>query len=421
MLDELVYKKVDGKELTLTEYYQAVDHLVKNGLDSDSRKFFFCLSSFGMSKKEVLNLTLAMRDSGRVLNFNQCIMEKHSTGGVGDSTSIVLIPLLASLGYKVIKTTAKSFIFTNGSADRFGAIPNFKCVLNNNQIEQALKTTNACVLSHSSDVVPADKLLFKLREEQGLEKDINLLAASIACKKLASVAKVVLVDVKYGDASVIREYSDAVKLANLLRYIFKKCEVESVIVITNTLQTIGEGIGNAVEVVDALNVLQGKPCLLRDVSVFYAVEMIMQAKPSLKREDVEDMVTLALDNGTAYEAFMAIIKAQGGDEQLVRQGGLFKPYKTINFVAEKDGYVGSINSLLLGELVRHMCKETHDSNLGVVLKVHIGDYVKKGDAIVTFYYKTQEELNKYKNAICGCVRITDEVIEPVGVIRKVVR
>ena len=130
MLDNLIYKKVDAEELTLAEYYEAVDYLLKNGVDAWSRKFFYSLNSFGMSKKEVLYLTLAMRDSGKVLKFNQCIMEKHSTGGVGDSTSVVLIPLLASLGFKVIKTTAKSFVFTNCSADRFGAIPKFKAKLN---------------------------------------------------------------------------------------------------------------------------------------------------------------------------------------------------------------------------------------------------------------------------------------------------
>ena len=421
MLDELVYKKVDGKELTLTEYYEAVDYLLKNGMDATSKKFFYSLNSFGMSKKEVLYLTLAIRDSGKVLKFNQCIMEKHSTGGVGDSTSVVLIPLLASLGYKVIKTTAKSFVFTNGSADRFGAIPNFSCVLNDQEIKDVLDKTNACVLSHGGDMVPADKLLFKFREEQGLEKDINLLAASIASKKLASGAKVVLVDVKYGDASIVRDYSTALKLANLLKYIFNECEVRSVIVITNTWQTIGEGIGNALEVVDAINVLQGKHCLLREVSIFYAVEMIMQAKPNLSRKDVEEMVAMALDNGSAYDSFIELVKAQGGKDKVVRQGKLFKPYKTINFVADKEGYVGSINSLLMGELVRRMCRESHDNNLGTVLRVHIGDYVKKGDVIVSFYYKHEEDIEKYKNAISGCVRITDEVIKPVGVIRKVIR
>ena len=312
-------------------------------------------------------------------------------------------------------------MFANGSADRFGAIPKFKAQLSDDEIKRALEVSNACVLSHGGDMCPADKILHDFRAECGLENDINLMAASIACKKLASGAKVVLVDVKYGEASLIKDYSKALKLANLLKYIFDECEVENTIVITEACQTFGEGIGNAIEVVDALEVLRGKHNLLRDVSVFYATEMILKAKPNLKREDVEDMVKMALDNGTAYESFMKLIKAQGGNDKAVRENRIFKPYKTINFVSDKEGYVGNINALLLGELVRRMCQETHDSNLGVSIRVKIGDYIKKGDVIVTFYYKTDEELNKYKNAISNCIGVTDYVVKPVDVVRKVIR
>jgi len=127
MIGGLIERKKQAKELAMVDYYNVIDYLLKNGIDTDIMKFFLALNSFGMTKREVLYLSLAMRDSGRVLRYNQVVLEKHSTGGVGDSTSVVLIPLLASMGYKVIKTTAKSFMFTNGSADRFGAVPNFRC------------------------------------------------------------------------------------------------------------------------------------------------------------------------------------------------------------------------------------------------------------------------------------------------------
>lgn len=421
MLDNLIYKKVDGKQLSLGEYYEAVDYLLKNGIDAWSRKFFYSLNSFGMTKKEVLYLTLAMRDSGKVLKYNQCIMEKHSTGGVGDSTSVVLIPLLASLGYKVIKTTAKSFIFTNGSADRFGAIPKFKAKLTDDEIKSTLEKSNACVLAHDGEFCPADAILHDFRAECGLETDINLMAASIACKKLASGAKVVLVDVKYGDSALIRDYSKALKLANILKYIFNECGVRCTIVLTDTCQTFGPGIGNALEVVDALDVLRGKKCELRNMSVFFATEMILQAKPTLKREDVEDMVEMALDNGTAYESFLKLVKAQGGNVKAIRENRIFKPYKSVNFISDKEGYVGTINSLLLGELVRRMCIETHDSNLGIVVNVKIGDYIKKGEVIVSLFYKSDEELDKYKNAITNCIGVTDYIVKPVNVVKKVIR
>ena len=277
MFKKFIDKKYVGAELTQTEYYEAIDKFLACGVCKDSMKFFVALNTFGMSPKEVLYLTKALRDSGKVLQFEDCILEKHSTGGVGDATSVVLVPLLASLGYKIIKTTAKSFMFTNGSADRFGAIPNFKVSLHGEMVEKALNKTNACVLSHDELMCPADKLLYEVREKCDIAEDINLIAASIAAKKLASGAKVVLVDVKYGYASIVKSYEDALKLAKLLKYIFNKSKVECVVVLTNTLQTIGEGVGNAVEVVDALNVLQGRKCLLRDVSIEYATEMILKA------------------------------------------------------------------------------------------------------------------------------------------------
>ena len=268
---------------------------------------------------------------------------------------------------------------------------------------------------------PADRILFDLREMCGIERDINLLVASIAAKKLASGAKIVLVDVKYGGASVIKDYKKAVKAAKLLKYVFNKCGVKSIIVITNTLQTIGECVGNAAEVVDAVDVLRGKKCLLRDVSVRYAVEMILTAKPKLSRKDVEQMVCSTLDNGNAYRRFLQIVAEQGGDVTAITQNKLLQPYNTINFVADRDGYVGDIHSVTLGELIRRLCKTSHDANIGAVLRVKIGDYIKKGDTIITFYYKDQEDFEKYQKAIAGCVRVTNTKITPAKVIMKVMR
>jgi len=421
MFKELIEKKYNGKELTQTDYYEAVDKMLICGVNNDTIKFVLSLNSFGMTKLEVLYLTKALRDSGKVFKHEGSIFEKHSTGGIGDPTSVVLVPLLASLGYKIIKTTTKSFMYTNGSTDRFASIPNFKVGVEYDQIGKILGKTNACVLTHESVVCPADKILHQLREASAVESDINLMAASIASKKLASGASTVLIDIKYGAASVVPDYSTAKKLASILKYVFKCNKVKCVIVITNTMQTIGEGVGNAVEVVDALNVLQGRHCMLRDVAVEYAVEMILAADNKLNRKDVYDMVCAALDSGAAYNQMLQIVKAQGGDYAAVKDAKIFNPYKSVNFVADRDGYVGSINSLLLGELIRRLCVESHDNNIGVVLRVKVGDFVKKGDVIISFYYKDDEDLQNYKNAIAGCVRVTEEKMQPVKVIRKVIR
>ncbi len=421
MLEDFILEKAKSHELSLENYYEIVDHMLKFGADKSVIKMFLALDSFGMTKREVLSLALAIRDSGRVIKYNQPIFEKHSTGGIGDGSSVVLIPLIASLGYKIIKTTAKSLVFTNGSSDRFKAIPNFRVKLSDDEIKNILDETNACVLSHNGDMCPADRILFDIIEKNRMEKNINFLAASIAAKKLASGAKLVLVDVKYGQAAIIKSYFKAKKMGKILKYVFSKCGVRSIIVISNTVQTFGEGIGNAIEVVDALNVLQGKKSLLRDVVSRFAVEMITTANPKIDRKDAYDMVHTALDNGNAYNQFMKLVKAQGGDEKILQEAKLFTPYKSVNFVADRSGYVGTINSLLLGELIRRLCAKSHDNNIGVVLRVKIGDFINKGDIILSFYYKDDEDLVKYKKAIIGCIGVTDRKIKPVYPIKKVIK
>lgn len=421
MLKDLIVKKAKSGHLNLKDCYYVVDMLMKNKVDQDNMKFFISLASFGMTKREVLNMSLALRDSGRVLNFNQGILEKHSTGGIADATSVILIPLIASLGYKIIKNTARSLVFTNGSSDRFGAIPNFNVQLTDDEIKTCLDKTNACVLSHNGDMCPADKILYDIIEKCGLEENINFLAMSIACKKLASGPRMVLVDVKYGEASIVKRYKDAKHLAKLLKYIFNECGVESTIVITRTVQPFGEGVGNALEVLDALSVLQGKHCLLRDLSVRYAYEMISKLNKKMLKKDIYDMIEASLDNGTAYNQLLQIVHCQGGEEKAVVEGGLFKPYNSINFLATKSGYVGNINVLLLGELIRRLCATSHDSNIGAVLRVKVGDYVEKDDVILTFYYKDIQDFEKYNDAIAGCVQFTNIKIKKPKTIKKVIR
>lgn len=421
MLGKLILKKAKGIELNEEQYKEVVAYLLENELDKSIIKFFLSLNSFGMTKKEVLFFARALRDSGYVVKTDGVVFEKHSTGGIGDSTSVVLIPLLASMGYKVIKTTGRSLVYTNGSSDRFCSIPGFNVNLTEKQIKEVLGKTNACILSHNGNICPADKLLFEVMETAGIENDLNILAASIASKKLASGAKVVLVDVKYGEASIVKTYKEAKELASILKYVFENSGVAITVVITSTLQTLGEGIGNAIEVVDGLKVLQGKKCFLRNVVSRYAAEMMIDYDKSLSKDIAYEMIDNALDSGMAYQKFLDIIKAQGGDVKLVEDGKVFNPYNSTNFVADREGYVGSINSLLLGELVRRLCKETHDNNIGVVLRVKIGDYVKAGDIIISFYYKDKQDLLAYKNAIAGCVRVTKNKIKKIRVVKKVVR
>ncbi len=421
MLGELIVKKAEAKELTQQDYSYAVNYLLEKGVDSRITRFFLALNSFGMSKREVMFLALALRDSGQKVENVGDVFEKHSTGGVGDATSIVLIPLLASMGYKTIKTTGRSLVYTNGSSDRFGAIPGFSVNLTKQQIKDCIDKTNACILSHAGKVCPADKLLFDIMETAKIESDINLLSASIISKKLASNAKVVLVDIKYGDAAVIKTYKDAKNMAAILKYVFEKCGIEITVAITNTLQTIGEGIGNAIEVVDGLKVLQGRHCFLRRVVSRYAAEMMINYDKKLSKATAYEMIDHALDSGKAYQKFLDIVEAQGGDLKLVAEAKLFRPQHSTNFVADREGYVSKINSKFLGDLIRTLCSDNHDNHIGIALRVKIGDYVRAGDVIVSFYYRDGKSLFEYRDKIAESIKISENKVRPIRVLKKVIR
>ena len=412
-----IVRKAKAEELNRDDYKSIVNHMMHFGVDRHTKNMFLALDKFGMGKDEVLALALAIRDSGAVFHANELVLEKHSTGGIGDSTSIVLIPLLASLGYKIVKTTGRSLVYANGSADRFKSIPGFE-PLEYTQINKALEKNNACVLAHGEKYCPADQVLFNVIEKYHLESNINFLAASIVAKKLTSDARIVLVDVKYGEASSIERYGDACRLADLLKYMFNKCGVECIIAITNTHQLIGESVGNAVEVMDALDVLTGKHCMLRDVATQYTVAMMTKADKRIRKSDALDMVNTALDNGLAYNRFLDIVKTQHGDVKSVTNRTFFEPKEMVIFKADRAGYVGNINALLMGELIRRLCVGNHNKNIGLTVNVKIGDYVNVGDTILTLYCENKKDVESYLEAIRGCVRITHIKVNKVNPIKR---
>lgn len=413
-----IVRKAKAESLTQDDFNAIVAHMMNFGLDKHTKNMFLALDQFGMTKQETLYLALAIRDSGMVFHANEWVLEKHSTGGIGDSTSVVLIPLLSSLGYKVVKTTGKSLVFANGSADRFKAIPGFE-TMDYKEINKALSKNNACVLAHGAEYCPADTILYQIIEKYHLQDNINFLAASIVAKKLTSDAHIVLVDVKYGEASAIATYKQACELADLLKYMFKECNVECIIALTNTHQIIGDSVGNAVEMLDAIDVLKGKHNMLREVAIRFAVEMMMKADKRLTRKDAYDMAVSSLDGGSAYKKFLDIVKTQHGDVKAVEECTFFAPKEEIVFKADHAGYVGNINALLMGELIRRLCVETHNNNIGMVLNVKIGDYVNKGDKILTLYCENKQDVENYIDAIKGCVRLTDLKIKPVNPIKRI--
>ena len=230
-----------------------------------------------------------------------------------------------------------------------------------------------------------------------------------------------LVDIKYGFASLVENYQQAKKLARILKYIFKQNKVKCVIVITNTLQQIGKGIGNTIEVQEAIDVLKGKHSRLRNIASLFALEMITSINKRVSRNDTAEIINTLLDSGEVYRKFLLILKSQGGDVSLIEQNKLFQPKNSIDFTSTKNGYVCFVNSVVLGEIVRQLSKLTNDNNIAIKVNVNVGDYVNVGDTLVTFYYNNSSNLKHYKQHILDCIHLTDLKIKKVNVVKRIMR
>ena len=397
---DIIRKKRDGGELSKEEIDFFIDGYVKGEIpDYQASALLMAIFCNGMNFDETVALTFAVRDSGQRLDFssiNGIRVDKHSTGGVGDKTSLVVAPLVASLGVKVAKMSGRGLGHTGGTIDKLESIPGFKTDISEEEFLKNVNEIGVCIVGQNKDLAPADKKLYALRDVTATVDSLPLVVSSIMGKKLAADDDCIVLDVKTGSGAFTKTIEESRKLAKTMVEIGKQAGKKMLALITDMDRPLGDAIGNTLEVKEAIDTLNGHgPEDFTEICVILATNMLYLAgKGSV--EDCEKMVKGALADRSALETLKKMVKAQGGDVECIENPDKFAkaPY-VMSVKAKKSGYIQrvdtegyGISSLLLGA-GRNTKEESIDFSAGIVLKKKTGDYVNEGDEIALMH--TSEE------------------------------
>ncbi len=404
---DLITKKRDGKALSQAEIAFLISSYTKGDMPDYQMSAFLMATYFkGMTHEEATHLALAMRDSGDVVDLSEIKgtkVDKHSTGGVGDKVTLILAPLVASLGAKVAKMSGRGLGHTGGTIDKLESIPGFKVELPRDQFIKQVKEIGISVVGQSGEVAPADKKLYALRDVTATVDVIPLIASSIMSKKLASGADAIVLDVKVGKGAFMQTIDEARELAQLMVDIGKLAGKKMTAILTAMDEPLGHKIGNALEVVEAIETLKGHgPKDLVDVVMTIASELIVYAGVTNDIEDAKKRLNEAINDGRAYDKFLAFVKAQGGDVEQLKHPEALLSSKTVAVKANQKGYVNEIDAMAIGQAAMRLGagRETKadqiDLSVGIDLHIKVGDAVDEGQPIATLYvnHKGIEEASK---------------------------
>lgn len=428
---DVIKKKRDGEALSAEEIRAFVEGYSKGEIP-DYQAAALCMAIFfrGMSDEETTELTLAVRDSGERLDTSRIKglrVDKHSTGGVGDKTSLVVAPIVASLGLTVAKMSGRGLGHTGGTIDKLEAIPGFCTGLPVDEFERIVNETGIAIVGQSATLAPADKMLYALRDVTATVDSMPLIASSIMGKKLAADDDCIVLDVKTGSGSFMKELEDSRTLAKLMVAIGKRAGKRISALITDMDRPLGYAVGNSLEVVEAIEALQGKgPEDLVELSLALASQILFLADKGTL-EECRALAEDAITSGKALDTFAQMVKAQGGDPEYIYHPEKFAtaPYSREVKVSE-SGYIASVDtekyglaSLLLGA-GRNTKEDAIDLTAGYMIQKKTGDYVNAGDTLAVLYTSNEALLDAAERTLLNATTITAEAPEKRPLIFEVI-
>ena len=410
---EIIDKKRLNKELTKEE----IDFVINGYLDNNIKDYqmsslLMAIAINGMTDSETINLTNSMLASGDILDLSKIdgiVVDKHSTGGIGDKVTLVLCPLLASLGIKIAKMSGRGLGYTGGTIDKLDSISGFDVNLSKEQFIKQVNDIGIAISSANVDLDKADKKIYALRDVTGTVSSIPLIASSIMSKKLASNADVLLIDVKVGNGALIKNIEDAKKLAHLLCKIGKYHQKEVICLLTNMDQPLGYAIGNALEVKESIDSLSGNgPSDLLELVVRLATLVVSPIK-KISVDDARNLIFKQLNNGNALNKFQEMVTYQNGNIDDLNISN-----NVIVVRSNKTGYINYIDSEKLGSLANQLgagktnLEDSIDYSVGIVLSKKIGDYIENNDELLKLYVnKKQIDINE----VLKCFIIEEDLRE----------
>ena len=430
---DIIEKKRDKKELEKEEIEFFVNGYTKGEItDYQASALVMAIYINGMTYEETTNLTLSMAHSGEILDLSKLgktIVDKHSTGGVGDKVSLILLPLVASFGVPVAKMSGRGLGFTGGTVDKLESIPGYKTDIDINKFVQNVENIGISMISQTLNLAPADKKLYSLRDSIACVESIPLIASSIMSKKIASGADKIVLDVTVGSGAFMKDLKSAEKLAKEMIEIGKLAKRETVAVITNMDEPLGRSVGNSLEVKEAIEALRGN--ILEDVKQVVLALGSYMLKLSGVEEDLETakkMLEENLNNGKAYKKFLELVKNQGGDITYIEDIDNLEETKYIEPVySEKTGYIYNINAKEIGKLACYLgagrvTKEDKiDKSVGIELLKKVGDKVSKDEVIAYLHINKPEQLEIAKEKIKQIIKVRKEKQEKLKTIIKVIK
>jgi pyrimidine-nucleoside phosphorylase len=429
---DIIAKKRDGKELTDEELKFFVDGYTRGDIP-DYQASAWCMAVFlrGMTPAEVTSFTLHIAHSGDVLDLHSIVpfvVDKHSTGGVGDKTTLVVAPLVASQGLPVGKMSGRGLGFSGGTVDKLESIRGFEVSLTTKEFMDMLATHGIAVSGQSADLAPADGKFYALRDVTATVASLPLIAASIMSKKIASGADAIVLDVKVGQGAFMATEAEAEDLANLMVQIGEGVGRKVAAIIADMNQPLGHAVGNALEVKEAIDALHGGgPTDFREHCLTVGGKMVELAGKAPDLETAKASLARALDDGTAWNKFVEWITAQGGDQAVLDNPGLLPQAPLMETVpAPRSGYIAAIDAAEVGKTGvmlgggRVKKGDPIDHSVGIVHHAKIGDKLAQGDPLLTIHAHSEETLSAARARLLAAIGWSDEVVTPPAHIRKII-
>lgn len=409
VIDIIVKKK--NKEILTKEEIEFIVNGYLNGvvLDYQMSSFLMAVVLNGMNFDETYYLTDAMLHSGEIIDLSDVsgdIIDKHSTGGVGDKTTLILAPLLACLGMKVAKMSGRGLGHTGGTIDKLESIEGFKTELTREEFISQVNKIGLAVISQTGNIVPADKKIYALRDVTGTTESIPLIASSIMSKKIASGSNHIIIDLKVGNGALMKTEESARTLAHYMIEIGKKYNKKVVCVLTNMDEPLGKAIGNGLEVKESIEVLQGKgPKDLKELIISLATTAL-KMNQEINDEEAKKLIEEKLNNGEAYQKFKEFVSIQSGNINNIAISD-----KVLMIRSPKEGFIKSIDTFKLGEIVRNLGggrihkEDKIDYGVGLTLNKKVGDLVFENEELLKIYHNGG---NVTLDDIISCFEIVDE-------------
>ncbi|GHO89642.1 thymidine phosphorylase [Dictyobacter formicarum] len=430
---ELIAKKRDGGTFSSEEITWLIEHYTQGSIpDYQMAALLMAIYLRGMDARETSDLTLAMANSGAQLRVNtqvSPVIDKHSTGGVGDKVTLAVAPLVAACGVAVGKMTGRGLGHTGGTADKLESVDGFHVELSRDDFMRILHEHQIVLAGQSNDLAPADGKLYALRDVTGIIESIPLIASSIMSKKLAIGASHLLLDVKFGSGAFMKTVEQARQLAQAMVEIGREAGLHTVAAITSMEQPLGRAIGNAIELAEAIDILHGKgPADVSELCYHEAAELLVMTGKATNEAEADQLVTQAIQSGAAVKKLAEVIAAQGGNLQQIEHPELLPaaPIRVM-LAAPRTGYIAAINaegiglaSMSLGA-GRFKKGDPIDHRTGLILQAKVGDYLTAGEPLIEIHARNEQEAQDIQASLLACYQWSENPVQAQPLICDIIR